>query len=196
MLSRYNLANKGTGGAGQSRITNADNCLAVSTVAPAITKLWALPILLPAGRLSKIGYEVTTAGGSGNLANVGFFSNTGTAGQLYPGKFMFAGTEADGTATGLKESTITQDIDEGLYWIVFANGAGTVATVRAVAVGGLPNLLGSTSTPVPITAISVAATYNSTFTSMLTDSGGYYTFPTGGAYETAAMPLVWVTYSK
>lgn len=186
------LIHKGAGGVGATRLSNQANCLAVSTVAPAIDKLWAVPIYLKAGTLDTFGFEVSTGGGAGNKARIFLFSNKGAGGILYPDKLLLSGTEEDGTAAAVKETAVSYKVDDGLYWVVYTNGGGTVATVRAVAVGGLPNIIGSNSTPVTATAISKAATYSATLTSIFTNGE---TFPTGGAYETAAMPLVWVKYS-
>jgi len=187
------MFHKGSGGAGVARYSNAVNCLAVSTVAPAIDKLWAMPIYLKAGTLDRIGFEVTTGGGSGNKARIFLFSNKGAGSLLYPDRLLIAGTEEDGTAAAVKETTVSYKVDDGLHWIVYTNGGGTVATVRAVAVGGLPQILGCTSTPTPITAVSKGSvTYSATLSSLFTNGE---TFPASGSYETAAMPLVWVRYS-
>jgi hypothetical protein len=193
MISRYNLKNSGTQGAGQAVISNRDNALALATIVRAIDTLWAHPILLPAGFATTMSLEVTTGGGAGNRTHVGLFSNK-RGDILYPDRLLVEAIAINTeTPTGLKNSTINLNMDEGLYWLVLWSGAGTEATFRSVAVGGLPVLLGENATPVAITGITKALTYVATgFAVNLTDN----TFPTGGAYSVLGVPLMWMTYSK
>jgi hypothetical protein len=197
MIGRYNFANKGTGGPGQTRIGNGDNCAAVSTIALAIDKFWACPILLPAGRLSKIGYEVSGAGGAGCKSRLALCGPITKTGIVYPGQLLLETAEADATATGLKEDSITLDVDEGMYWMVLWSGGGTLATFRGTPLAGLPSLVGYTSTPAPISMISAAKTYSSSgfaANGFLTTSNA---FPSASpTQEVGIPPLVWVAYSK
>lgn len=185
---------RGTAFGGASRKSNAANCLALSTVAAAIDKIWCLPIMLEAGELDTMGFEVTGAGGAGNKARIFLFSNKADT-KLWPGKLLAAGTEEDGTATTVKETTLSNlKVDRGLHWILYANGSGTVCTVRAAAVGAIEPWLGMTSTPAHITAYSRAVTYSSTLTTLFGADLEFAT--TSPTQETAAMPLVWVKYAK
>lgn len=195
----YPPVHKGTTGAGSSRVFAADGQTALGTVASAIDKLWAYPIVLAPGFLDLTGVSVTGAGGAGNKIRTALFTNV-KDGILYPDRFI-SGTlssEYDGTSATVQETTYSaaQYIDGGLYWVVYATGAGTVPTVNAIAVGAVQSFLGLNSTPAPITSINVTpvgSNYSSTFTAMLT---GGNTFPASAAYQTAAVPLVYFRYSS
>jgi hypothetical protein len=193
MINRYNFANKGAIGSGQAVYGNSENCAAFITLAQAIDLFWMTPILLPAGRLTAMSFEVTTGGGAGNKTRQGIFSNK-RGDFLYPDKLLVESAEIDSTVTGIKNTTLALDLDEGLYWFALWTGAGTLPTYRSVPVGALPTLLGMNATPVAITGVTAVKTYN---------AGGFAanglvnnTFPTGGVTSILGQALQWVTYSK
>lgn len=186
------FCHRGAGGVGVGpHYGNFDNLTAQGTIAPAIDTFWAAPFYLPeAGAIDKMAFKVTTGGGAGNKTRVGLFSNANDT-TLYPDKLIVGADsgEIDSTGVAVTDASITSGpyLDAGLYWLVLWQGAGTVATYASVAVGANGNILGVNASLVGITGISVAKTYSASgFAAVLTNN----TFPAGGAYVTAAMPLM------
>lgn len=176
---------KGAGGAGATPRYGNFATYATSNVSQAINTLWASPFYLPAsGTLSKIGMNIQGAGGAGNLCQFGIYQNAQDA-LLYPTQ-LIAGcitAQNNGTVTGFIETTLSPTVilDAGLYWAVFWNGAGTLATMVCNAITATDPILGYNAAQTAITGISVASTFAATMPT---------TFPAGGAYITTAVPLI------
>lgn len=186
------FCHKGAGGVGVGpHYGNFSNLTAQGTIAPVIDTFWASPFYLPeSGTIDKMAFKVTTGGGAGNKTRVGLFSNANDT-TLYPDKLIVGADsgEVDSTAVQVNDVSITGGpyLDAGLYWLVLWQGAGTVATYASVAVGATEIHLGLSATLVGQTGISVAKTYSASgFAAVLTNN----TFPAGGAFVTAAMPLM------
>ena len=150
------------------------NCNALTTGAPAVGTLIALPFVSGrGGTLDRIAFNVTTVGGAGSKARVGIYTNQ-SDGVLYPQTLLDDGGEfLCDAATGVKSTTIARVLSAGqLYW--FAYLCGTAApTIRCLSVAGtwpifgLDNTLGTT----PTMGLTVATAYGAlpaTFTAAAT----------------------------
>lgn len=99
--------------------------------APSYTRMFAVPVLLRAGTLTKLGAWHWGSPTAGETFRMGVYADNG---NNYPGALLFdAGTIDMSTAAGvLKAITFSQAIPStGLYWLVgVKQGAGSVATMR------------------------------------------------------------------
>lgn len=159
------------------------------TVAPATGTLFAIPFMTGrGGTIDRIAFEVTTVSAAGGKARVGIYSSTDTYGNPYPNKLIIDGGEfAVDAATGVKSTTISQALPEGvLLWAVYLCGT-AAPTVRGILGQACYGLLGQPSTigTTIYTELSVAQAYGALPS----------TFPAGAALTSATIPLIAIRYS-
>ena len=120
------------------------NATAITTGAPAINQIHAVPMIFNQRFLvTSLGFYVTTGGSAGSKARVGIYDNNGDA-NAYPRRLIYDGGEKATTTTGYKStSSISIELEPGmLYW--FAYFPGTAApTIRCLPPGGVFPIGGS-----------------------------------------------------
>jgi len=159
----------------------------VSTVAPAINTLIAIPFLNGKERsIDRLAFEVITGGAAGSVARVGIYTNSEVDGELYPKKLVIDGGEYDTTANGIKSTSINAGIllaGGRIYWAVYFCGV-SAPTLRAILGGGCANFLGFSSSV-------FSASRN-----RLTIAQGYGAlpadFPAGAGVSLATIPMILV----
>jgi hypothetical protein len=168
------------GGSSLSRymVAGLANATALTTGAPAVGTLRALPWVAPAkpGTIDQLAFAVTTLlAGNGRI---GLYRNIGQ-GNLYPAALVADSGSISTVTTGVKTFSINHTYEPGaLYWLTYESDS--AATLRCLAlancwpINGLDTGLGTA----PGVGISVARTYAALPTP----------FPTGGAVITA-VPL-------
>lgn len=168
--------------------TSAINNTAMTTGAGTVNVLRAIPyIVSKTTTVDQMAINVTTvgAGGTGN-ARVGIYADNG---NNYPGALVVDAGAAVTTSTGVKTFTtgLPVTLDPGLYWLAYVHDNATTApTMRALAVGSIPPVLGTGST-LPLTPSlgwSVAFTY----------AALPATFTAGGAVITAVP--IWAVFVR
>lgn len=101
-----------------------------------------MPLVLPKRTsLDRIGCEVTTAGTSGSIGRIGIYDSI----DVVPNKLIIdAGTV---TTSAITVSSIIIDIklEAGLYYLALSTNSAANVTFRAIVPGGVPNILGSSS---------------------------------------------------
>lgn len=172
-------------------VAGQQNCTALTTGAPAIDTLFAMPFCSPrGGTLDRLQFNVTTVGGAGSVARCGIYTNSG-ASLIYPNALVVDGGQHDTSAvggTGVKSATIDVDLDPGeLYWFVYLCGT-AAPTVRGINPAACFPLFGLDSTigTAPGVGLSVAQAYGAlpaTFTA------------SGTVLTTAPIPVVVARYS-
>jgi hypothetical protein len=145
-------------------------------------RMYAIPFLVPKTiTVDRIGINVTTLVASG-LIRLGIYNDSNGE----PGSRLLDAGAVDTSTTGVKSVTISQQLVGGsLYWLVMLPNNST-NVVRAAAVAGILDVLGSDNTlpAAAITYLYVAQAYGALPASFGT--------PTNG---TGASPLVFVRLS-
>lgn len=104
---------------------------AQSTGIPGEGQAFATPLMMPTVTLDRIGCDVTTVGSAGAVIRLGIYADGGG----YPDALILDAGTLDATSTGgtnIREITISQTLNMGLYWLAFViqGGATTRPTVR------------------------------------------------------------------
>jgi len=87
----------------------------VATDAFIADRIYAIPfIVMIAEAFDRISVNVSTAGSAGSKARLGIYYND----VAKPGARLLDAGEIDVDSTGVKEITITQTLQPGLYWLV------------------------------------------------------------------------------
>ena len=167
----------------------AGSSQALTTGAPAIDVLWAIPFISRrGGTMDQIAVNVTTLA-AGGLAKLAIYNNTSDT-VMYPGTLLVATAEFVTSTTGVKATTINQALTSNtIYWAVYWTGI-LAATIRAPGVVnmgfgplGFTNALGTA----PSWGVQPALTYTTSFPN---------TFTAGGAIVSAApIPAIFGRFS-
>lgn len=120
-----------------------------TTGAATVNTLTAFPFVVPnACSITKIGSEVTGAGGSGSVVRIGLYADDGTG---YPGALVVDAGTIDGTSATVQDITLGSSVEltAGVYWSATVAQVGTAPTLR---VWNIPSLMSipmrlGTSTP-------------------------------------------------
>lgn len=164
-------------------VANQGNCTAMTTASPSGGPMRAFPFIAPSrgGTIDRIGVNIT-AGAVGNF-RVGIYANTSTT-VMYPGALIAQSGDLDTNVTGLNVGTFNVQLTPNqMYWLVYHCSA--AATIRAMAVGGVSNLLGNSNAlgTAPNVGISASQVYGP-----LPDP-----YPSGAAMLTA-VPIPAIAY--
>lgn len=133
---------KHVGAAGQEIwfCAGATNNTALTTGAPSGNNIRVIPFIAPGrgGVLDRLAVNVTTnSAGSGII---GIYENTNDW-TLYPSGLIYQTPQFTTGSNGTKVTSVTIRLNPGgLYWMAYWNNSG--ATLRALALGGIANLLG------------------------------------------------------
>lgn len=153
----------------------------IGTTALAIDVLRAVPVYIAKnGRINRLGFVITTAGGAGALARIGIYASDPNN-SYYPTSLLVDGGSFDGTGTGVKNTVVDVPVQAGqVIWLVYSAGvaAPTINSLTAKTDGG--HLLGFASAN-PILA-------NSSLTVALAHAALPAAFPAGAALSTTAGP--------
>jgi len=123
--------------------------LGLSTTAPAIDTLWAIPMVV--SRITKfdvIRFRVSTLAGAGGVARAGIYYDNG---NCYPGARMFdTGSIAvdAGSTSNPRDTTITstlQTFQPGLYWLAWECGVAAPQIAIITLTTGLVGVMGHAS---------------------------------------------------
>ncbi len=144
--------------------TSAINNTALTTGAGTVNVLRAIPFIVSkTTTVDQMAINVTTAGAGGTTAaRVGIYADNG---NNYPGVLVVdAGAITTTGTTGVKTFTtgLPVTLQPGIYWLAYVHDNATTApTMRALAVGSIPPVLGTGSTlpTTPSLGWSVALTY-------------------------------------
>lgn len=106
------------------------------TVAATANTAYAIPMWLPCAiGVTSIQCQVTTAGASGTTIRLGIYSSSAND---RPGTLLVDAGTVDGSTTGIKAASLTQQLPGGgLYWLVACCQGGS-ATLTSVGSGSLP----------------------------------------------------------
>lgn len=166
-----------TGGSGLTAhyIAGCNNSAALTTGAPALNTLFALPFIAPqrGGTADLIDFEVTTLA-AGN-ARVGLYNNVADN-NLYPNLLLADGGSVSVNTTGVKSTVINVALNGGqLYWLAWVGGT-AAATLRCLNLANMPHILGvsAAGSAAPNVGIQVAFTFGA-LPSTFTASGSYLT---------------------
>jgi hypothetical protein len=127
--------------------SSPNNGTALTTGAPAVNKLFAIPFVVSKiMTIDQMAISITTAGagGTGN-ARVGIYSDNGNS---YPGALVVDAGAQLTTSIAVKTYTtgLPVTLDPGLYWLVYVHDNSTIApTIRAFTVSSLNPVLGYAS---------------------------------------------------
>lgn len=135
--------------------------------------------------VTKIAINVTVQGDSSTTARLAIYSAAATT--KYPGALLLdCGTVAI-DSTGVKEISISQSLDPGLYWLAINHGSTTSPTLRSVGSYSFPPIGGSSSS-LPTTMVAV---YTQSFT--------YAAMPSSASISTATtstpVPAIYLVFS-
>lgn len=136
---------KHIGGAGQEIwfCAGATNNTALTTGATSGNVIRAIPFIAPGrgGILDRLAINVTAnSAGSGII---GIYENTNDW-TLYPSGLIYQTPQFTTGSNGIKTTSVTVRLNPGqLYWMTYWNNSS--ATLRALALGGIVNLLGFNS---------------------------------------------------
>lgn len=173
-------------------IANSRTCTALSTRAPAINTLHAVPFLHDNNFLiSRVGCRVTT-GTVGSSFVLGIYDCVDdTKGAFYPNRRLWNSASFTSTGSGVThEANPSLTLTPGrMYWAVY-HPAVLAPTVSAIPVASVDNILGTVSgaggiTP-QTTHLTVARTYSATLPE---------TFPSGANVATTTPPAIFVGYT-
>lgn len=108
--------------------------------------LWACPFIIPSrANITRVAAYCQTAGTVAARARIGLYDDDG---NRYPNDLIVDGGEVDCSAVGLKEATVDEDVDPGVYWIVLNWNEAAIAWYHVqtrsfyLISGGLDNHLG------------------------------------------------------
>lgn len=168
-------------------VAGLSNALALTTGAPAIGTLFALPFAVPrGGTLDRIAFQVTTLAASGT-GRCGIYQATSDT-NVYPNALIVDSGSLSTASTGLKSATISQALTANtLYWFVYLAGT-AAATIRCMALGGVRAFMGIDNAigAAPGFGITVAQAFGSLPA----------TFPAGGTVMTAVpIPAIAARFS-
>lgn len=169
--------------------TSAINGTAMTTGAGTVNVLRAIPFIVSEPTtIDQMAINVTTVGaGTATAARVGIYADDG---NNYPGALMVdAGQVTNMNATGVKTFTtnLPVTLGQGLYWLAYVHNCNTTApTMRALAVGSIPPVLGVGAT-LP-TGSSLGWSVSFTYAALPA------TFPSGGAVITAVP--IWAVFVR
>jgi len=82
----------------------------------------AIPIILRAGTLDRIGTNQSSGATPGEFFRLGIYSDDGNG---YPGALLVDGGQVDRSTSGFKTVTISLAVTAGIYWIVQAQQGGS-----------------------------------------------------------------------
>jgi hypothetical protein len=113
----------------------------LSTDAPALNTLYAIPLISSrGGTIDRIGFNKVSGLNTG-VARVGIYNNM-SYWNLYPNGLVLDGGEKSMSGTGMKSSTINQILlGNNLYWAVYLAGTAQ-ATIRSLTPSHCHNGLG------------------------------------------------------
>jgi len=169
-------------------VAGVANCAPLTTGAPAIGVLHAMPFVAPrGGTVDRIAINVTTQIASG-VAKLAIYSATSDT-NLYPDALLGATAEFVTSTLGMKAQTVNLTLAANtLYWLVYWAGVAT-PTIRCIALAGcsaflgLDNALGTT----PGYGIQATLAYTTSFPA---------TFTAGGTVKVAVpAPAIGVRFS-
>lgn len=118
--------------------------------------------------VDRIACEVTSAGTTGAVVRLGIYEDNG---ENNPGALLVDAGTVDATTTGVKELTISQTLEPGLYWLVAVNQGtpSTTPVLRYAASQAVPFL---TDEVVNFTSPSTHCVVSNTMTGALPDPFG------------------------
>jgi len=153
-----------------------------TTIVISADTLFAIPfwVAFPRETFDRIAINVSTGTGTvGDVARLGIYRDNG---DCYPSDLILDAGEVAVDTVGVKEITISQILEAGLYWLaLLANSAPTLRAVYA------HYNIGSILLGLPSTLDSIATHYSVSQTYGALPSP----FPTGATYQTSAnAPLI------
>ncbi len=122
---------------------SVQNATALNTVTVVTGTIRFMPLVLPKRtRIDRIGCEVTTGGSASSVGRLGIYDSI----NVVPNKLIIDAGTVPTTAATVSSIAIDVTLEAGLYYLAFSTSSATNVTLRAIVLGGLPNILGSLST--------------------------------------------------
>lgn len=135
--------------------------------------------------VTKVAFNVTVAGDASTTARVAIYSPHATT--KFPGSLLVDFGTIAIDSTGVKEYSISQVLDPGIYWLAINHNSTTSPTLRSITSSSFPAIGGSSSS-LPASMINV---YTQGFT--------YAAMPSTPSVSTstssAQVPAIYLVYS-